>query len=164
MVAFNDSNALAQTGMYLEGAKYMVIQGEAGVVIRGKKVLLHAILVQGSLDRTQWTAARPYCCSSFFNDKQRHLWSSVPVSIRGCIHTWMAIGQTVCMNLFKKNILVTLYSKYCACSISMLSFFSVPDLFARQGFCEVRHQGLDCARSRLCLAEPLRFFRVLPDS
>ena len=51
MNAFNDSSALAQSGMYIAGAKYMVIQGEAGVVIRGKKVLLHAVLKQLSLGR-----------------------------------------------------------------------------------------------------------------
>lgn len=30
--------ALAQSGLHLGGVKYMVVQGEAGVVIRGKKV------------------------------------------------------------------------------------------------------------------------------
>ncbi|EFJ14815.1 hypothetical protein SELMODRAFT_148414 [Selaginella moellendorffii] len=37
MNAFDDSSQLAQNGLYLSGSKYMVIQGEAGVVIRGKK-------------------------------------------------------------------------------------------------------------------------------
>ncbi|KAJ7300294.1 hypothetical protein O6H91_Y011000 [Diphasiastrum complanatum] len=36
--AFDDSGELAQHGLFLAGVKYMVIQGEAGAVIRGKKV------------------------------------------------------------------------------------------------------------------------------
>ncbi|KAL2609030.1 hypothetical protein R1flu_027603 [Riccia fluitans] len=35
--AFDDSSSLAQHGLYLGGEKYMVIQGEPGAVIRGKK-------------------------------------------------------------------------------------------------------------------------------
>lgn len=35
---FNEPGNLAPTGLYLGGTKYMVIQGEAGAVIRGKKV------------------------------------------------------------------------------------------------------------------------------
>ncbi|KAL3677196.1 hypothetical protein R1sor_027144 [Riccia sorocarpa] len=35
--AFDDSSSLAQHGLFLGGEKYMVIQGEAGAVIRGKK-------------------------------------------------------------------------------------------------------------------------------
>lgn len=35
---FENSGSLAPTGLYLGGIKYMVIQGEPGVVIRGKKV------------------------------------------------------------------------------------------------------------------------------
>ncbi|KAF7128145.1 hypothetical protein RHSIM_Rhsim11G0049400 [Rhododendron simsii] len=34
---FAEPGTLAPTGLYLGGTKYMVIQGEAGVVIRGKK-------------------------------------------------------------------------------------------------------------------------------
>ncbi|KAM7254435.1 hypothetical protein ACFE04_003815 [Oxalis oulophora] len=34
---FDDTGSLAPTGMHLGGAKYMVIQGEPGAVIRGKK-------------------------------------------------------------------------------------------------------------------------------
>ena len=34
---FNDPGNLAPTGLFLAGAKYMVIQGEPGAVIRGKK-------------------------------------------------------------------------------------------------------------------------------
>ncbi|KAK2996526.1 hypothetical protein RJ639_026629 [Escallonia herrerae] len=34
---FSDPGSLAPTGLYLGGTKYMVIQGEAGAVIRGKK-------------------------------------------------------------------------------------------------------------------------------
>ncbi|XP_076896188.1 profilin-2-like [Bidens hawaiensis] len=34
---FNEPGSLAPTGLHLGGTKYMVIQGEPGVVIRGKK-------------------------------------------------------------------------------------------------------------------------------
>ncbi|KDO55854.1 hypothetical protein CISIN_1g032871mg [Citrus sinensis] len=34
---FNEPGTLAPTGLYLGGTKYMVIQGEPGAVIRGKK-------------------------------------------------------------------------------------------------------------------------------
>ncbi|KAI3524670.1 hypothetical protein L1887_03333 [Cichorium endivia] len=37
MKDFDEPGSLAPTGLYLGGTKYMVIQGEAGVVIRGKK-------------------------------------------------------------------------------------------------------------------------------
>lgn len=36
---FNEPGSLAPTGLFLGGTKYMVIQGEPGAVIRGKKVL-----------------------------------------------------------------------------------------------------------------------------
>lgn len=35
---FAEPGHLAPTGLHLGGTKYMVIQGEAGAVIRGKKV------------------------------------------------------------------------------------------------------------------------------
>jgi len=35
---FNEPGSLAPTGLFLGGEKYMVIQGEPGAVIRGKKV------------------------------------------------------------------------------------------------------------------------------
>lgn len=35
---FAEPGTLAPTGLHLGGTKYMVIQGEAGAVIRGKKV------------------------------------------------------------------------------------------------------------------------------
>ena len=35
---FDEPGTLAPTGLLLGGSKYMVIQGEPGVVIRGKKV------------------------------------------------------------------------------------------------------------------------------
>jgi len=41
---FAEPGSLAPTGLFLGGTKYMVIQGENGAVIRGKKVsnwLLH---------------------------------------------------------------------------------------------------------------------------
>ncbi|GJR57615.1 AChain A, profilin [Tanacetum coccineum] len=34
---FNEAGQLAPSGLFLGGAEYMFIQGEAGVVIRGKK-------------------------------------------------------------------------------------------------------------------------------
>ncbi|KAJ6415939.1 hypothetical protein OIU84_004683 [Salix udensis] len=37
MKDFDEPGSLAPTGLYLAGTKYMVIQGEAGAVIRGKK-------------------------------------------------------------------------------------------------------------------------------
>lgn len=36
---FDRPGHLAPAGLFLGGTKYMVIQGEAGAVIRGKKVL-----------------------------------------------------------------------------------------------------------------------------
>ncbi|CAN6441327.1 unnamed protein product [Victoria cruziana] len=36
---FNEPGSLAPTGLYLGSTKYMVIQGEPGAVIRGKKVM-----------------------------------------------------------------------------------------------------------------------------
>lgn len=38
MKDFDEPGSLAPTGLFLGGTKYMVIQGEPGVVIRGKKV------------------------------------------------------------------------------------------------------------------------------
>ncbi|PRQ51127.1 profilin [Rosa rugosa] len=37
MKDFNEPGSLAPTGLHLAGTKYMVIQGEGGAVIRGKK-------------------------------------------------------------------------------------------------------------------------------
>ncbi|XP_022853501.1 profilin-like [Olea europaea var. sylvestris] len=42
---FENPGSLAPTGLYLGGTKYMVIQGEPGVVIRGKKVLFLSLLL-----------------------------------------------------------------------------------------------------------------------
>lgn len=39
MKDFADPGSLAPTGLYLGSTKYMVIQGETGAVIRGKKVM-----------------------------------------------------------------------------------------------------------------------------
>lgn len=39
MKDFEEPGHLAPTGLHLAGTKYMVIQGEAGAVIRGKKVM-----------------------------------------------------------------------------------------------------------------------------
>lgn len=38
MKDFDEPGTLAPTGLFLASAKYMVIQGEPGAVIRGKKV------------------------------------------------------------------------------------------------------------------------------
>jgi len=48
---FNEPGSLAPTGLYLGGSKYMVIQGEPGAVIRGKKVrsLVIHFLLYGTL-------------------------------------------------------------------------------------------------------------------
>ena len=35
---FNEPGSLAPIGLFIGSTKYMVIQGESGVVIRGKKV------------------------------------------------------------------------------------------------------------------------------
>lgn len=43
---FNEPGSLAPTGLYLGGTKYMVIQGEPGVVIRGKKVNSYLTLLE----------------------------------------------------------------------------------------------------------------------
>ena len=40
MKDFDEPGHLAPTGLFLAGLKYMVIQGEPGAVIRGKKVRL----------------------------------------------------------------------------------------------------------------------------
>lgn len=42
---FAEPGTLAPTGLYLGGTKYMVIQGEPGAVIRGKKVLTLALIL-----------------------------------------------------------------------------------------------------------------------
>ncbi|CAL5438203.1 unnamed protein product [Camellia sinensis] len=40
---FAEPGSLAPTGLYLGGTKYMVIQGEPGAVIRGKKLFLDRV-------------------------------------------------------------------------------------------------------------------------
>ena len=45
MKDFEEPGSLAPTGLYLGGAKYMVIQGEAGAVIRGKKVRVMRLIL-----------------------------------------------------------------------------------------------------------------------
>lgn len=42
---FEQPGSLAPTGLFHGGTKYMVIQGEPGAVIRGKKVMTQQILV-----------------------------------------------------------------------------------------------------------------------
>lgn len=43
MKDFDEPGSLAPTGLYLGGTKYMVIQGEPGAVIRGKKVRIYPL-------------------------------------------------------------------------------------------------------------------------
>lgn len=47
MKDFDEPGHLAPTGMYIDGVKYMVIQGEPNAVIRGKKVHLFYLFVVG---------------------------------------------------------------------------------------------------------------------
>jgi len=42
---FAEPGSLAPTGLYLGGTKYMVIQGEPGAVIRGKKVMSSKLIL-----------------------------------------------------------------------------------------------------------------------
>ena len=42
---FNEPGSLAPTGLFLAATKYMVIQGEPGAVIRGKKVTTTLYLI-----------------------------------------------------------------------------------------------------------------------
>ena len=42
---FEEPGFLAPTGLFLGGAKYMVIQGEPGAVIRGKKVTYMSMIL-----------------------------------------------------------------------------------------------------------------------
>lgn len=49
MKDFDEPGSLAPTGLYLGGTKYMVIQGEPGAVIRGKKVSLPLSLSKHTL-------------------------------------------------------------------------------------------------------------------
>lgn len=44
MKDFEEPGSLAPTGLFLGGTKYMVIQGEPGAVIRGKKVMIRFLL------------------------------------------------------------------------------------------------------------------------
>lgn len=44
MTDFDEPGHLAPTGLHLGGTKYMVIQGEPGAVIRGKKVCYFILL------------------------------------------------------------------------------------------------------------------------
>jgi profilin len=46
MKDFEEPGSLAPTGLFLGGTKYMVIQGEPGAVIRGKKVMIRFLLLR----------------------------------------------------------------------------------------------------------------------
>lgn len=43
---FSEPGTLAPAGLFLGGTKYMVIQGEPGVVIRGKKVKIYPVIIE----------------------------------------------------------------------------------------------------------------------
>lgn len=60
-----DNGQLAQAGLYLGGLKYMVIQGEAGQVIRGKRVLstLNSSVSCGDLVFEHWCIFSLYKCT-----------------------------------------------------------------------------------------------------
>lgn len=45
MKDFDEPGSLAPTGLHLGGIKYMVIAGEPGAVIRGKKVCLFLAVI-----------------------------------------------------------------------------------------------------------------------
>lgn len=49
MKDFDEPGHLAPTGLHLGGVKYMVIAGEAGAVIRGKKVIISSPYTQSCL-------------------------------------------------------------------------------------------------------------------
>jgi roadblock/LC7 domain-containing protein len=48
---FEENSMLPQNGLFIGGAKYMVLQGDQGVVIRGKKVTISSIFVNNILKR-----------------------------------------------------------------------------------------------------------------
>lgn len=56
---FDEPGTLAPTGLHLGGVKYMVIQGEPGAVIRGKKVKDEFSLYPELFDLTEFLT---YCC------------------------------------------------------------------------------------------------------
>ena len=48
---FEENSVLPQNGLFIGGAKYMVLQGDQGIVIRGKKVTITSIFVNNVLKR-----------------------------------------------------------------------------------------------------------------
>lgn len=50
MKDFDEPGSLAPTGLHLGGIKYMVIAGEPGAVIRGKKVCLFRMCLSNRHD------------------------------------------------------------------------------------------------------------------
>ena len=48
---FEENSLLPQNGLFIGGAKYMVLQGDQGIVIRGKKVTITSIFVNNILKR-----------------------------------------------------------------------------------------------------------------
>ncbi|KAJ6963628.1 profilin-3 [Populus alba x Populus x berolinensis] len=55
MKDFDEPGSLAPTGLHLGGTKYMVIQGEPGAVIRGKKVLVASLVKKTSQSSCYWS-------------------------------------------------------------------------------------------------------------
>ncbi|CAL5443888.1 unnamed protein product [Camellia sinensis] len=75
MKDFDEPGFLAPTGLYLGGTKYMVIQGEAGAVIRGKKCvtllvvsLLYLLFIMKSTRSTEESLAAFFICASMTLD------------------------------------------------------------------------------------------------
>jgi hypothetical protein len=50
---FEENSVLPQNGLFIGGAKYMVLQGDQGIVIRGKKVTITSIFVNNISKRFQ---------------------------------------------------------------------------------------------------------------
>lgn len=58
MKDFEEPGSLAPTGLHLGGTKYMVIQGEPGAVIRGKKVIYFSHNITFCIDSiTLWDSS-----------------------------------------------------------------------------------------------------------
>lgn len=64
MKDFDEPGFLAPTGLFLGGTKYMVIQGEPGAVIRGKKVFSHSLFYSLSASKS----IQIFCCENYSNN------------------------------------------------------------------------------------------------
>ena len=80
---FDEPGSLAPTGLHLGGAKYMVIQGEPGAVIRGKKVDTDISRVDFGfagllIDRTSFTLC--ICCQAIQNTWKHKLVPKIKIN------------------------------------------------------------------------------------